>query len=451
MTGRILIVDDVATNRIVMKGRLAQAFHEPLLAEDGLSALRMVREGAPELVLLDLDLPDIGGIDILRLLRADPLSRDLPVIVHTARATHETRLAALRAGADDVIVKGTDAALLLARIRALLRRRDPRAATDLDPVGLAEAMAPFDWPGTVAITAAHRDGARDLKDRLLGTLAHGLVLRDRATLLSLGGDTAADAAPDAYLIDATEAEGEAAALISELRSGASSRDAGIAVLVPDLGLAALALDLGADDALLSTTQPEEIGLRLDALMRRSRAAASRRASLHDQARLAMTDPLTGLHNRRFALRRLGEMSVAAVTKGEAFTVLIADLDRFKLVNDRFGHVAGDAVLVEVGARLLAQMRPGDLLARIGGEEFLIALPATPRAAAEGYARRLCDAIAATPVILRDGRSIAVTLSIGLAESTPGGLPERVIDNADRALLAAKSQGRNRVIVSRSAA
>jgi two-component system cell cycle response regulator len=97
------------------------------------------------------------------------------------------------------------------------------------------------------------------------------------------------------------------------------------------------------------------------------------------------------------------------------------------------------------------MRPGDLLARIGGEEFLIALPATPRAAAERQARRLCDAIATTPVTLRDGRSVAVTLSIGLAQADPGSLPERVIDTADRALMAAKSQGRNRVIVGRSAA
>lgn len=451
MTGRILIVDDVATNRIVMKGRLAQAFHDPLLAEDGTTALRMVREGAPDLVLLDLDLPDIGGIDVLRLLRADPLSRDLPVIVHTARATPDTRLAALRAGADDVIAKGGDTALLLARIRALLRRRDPRGANPLDPVGLAEAMAPYDWPGTVALTAASSQSARDLCARLHGTLPHALIPHDRATLLSGGSEAGPDPLPDAYLIDATEAAGDAAALISELRSAAASRDSAIAVIVADPGLAALMLDLGADDAFLATTPAEEIGIRLDTLLCRARTAASRRASLHDHARLAMTDPLTGLHNRRFALRRLAEISSAAVGSGDGFTVLIADLDRFKQVNDRHGHVAGDAVLAEVALRLQAQMRPGDLLARIGGEEFLIALPATSRTAGEQRARDLCDAVARNPVILRGGNRVSVTLSIGLAQAHPGSLPERVIENADRALMAAKSQGRNRVIVGRSAA
>ena len=451
MTGRILIVDDVATNRIVMKGRLAQAFHDPLLAEDGTTALRMMREAAPDLVLLDLDLPDIGGIDVLRLLRADPLSRDLPVIVHTARATPDTRLAALRAGADDVIVKGSDTALLLARIRALLRRRDPRPVDAIDPLGLADAMEPYDWPGTVALTAADCPSARALCARLAGTLPHTLVPHDRATLLTGSGETGPDLLPDAYLIDATQAVGDAAAFISELRSGASTRDAAIAVIIADPALAALTLDLGADDVLPASTPAEEIGLRLDTLLRRTRAAATRRASLHDQARLAMTDPLTGLHNRRFALRRLTEISSAAILGGEGFTVLIADLDRFKQVNDRYGHVAGAAVLAEVAARLQARMRPGDLLARIGGEEFLIVLPATTRATGERQARHLCDTVAGSPVALPDGRRVEVTLSIGLAQACPGTLPERAIENADLALLAAKTQGRNRVIVSRSAA
>lgn len=452
MTGRILIVDDVATNRIVMKGRLGLAFHETLLAEDGASALRMVRDHAPDLVLLDLDLPDIGGGEVLSRLRADPRHRDLPVIVYTARATPELRLSALRAGADDVMSKSADPALLLARIRALLRRREPGSDLGFDQAGLQEMAEPFDWPGTIAITSARAETATALRARLLPVLPHALMIRDHAVLLtSAAADIATVTPPDAYVIDATEGPDEASALLSELRSGTTSREAGIVVIAPDSRLAALAHDLGADEAVLPDTPAEEIALRMETLLRRTRAAANRRASLHDQARLAMTDPLTGLHNRRFALRRLGEISASAVGTGHGFTVLLADLDRFKQVNDRYGHVAGDAVLADVAARLHDQMQPGDLLARIGGEEFLIALPTATRREGEDRARALCDSVSRTPVTLRDGRSVHVTLSIGLAQATPGSLPERMIENADRALLAAKTQGRNRVIVGGSAA
>lgn len=447
MAGRILIVDDVATNRIMLNGWLSSAFHETLLASSGQEALHSIDAQQPDLVLLDLHLPDLDGCAVLERLRADPRHRELPVIVHTAATDCGNRLAALRAGADDVLEKPIDVALLLARIRALLRRRDVLPAPAMD--ALQDAATPFDWPAAIYLAALRHPRAASLRDGLQPLLPHALFLRDHATLLGSGLNDGAP--PDAYLLDATEDAQTASALLSELRSTVASRETGIAIIVPEAWLAPLAYDLGADEAFLPDTPAAEIALRLDALLRRSRAAAFRRASLHDQARLAMTDPLTGLHNRRYALRRMGEMSANAVAIGQGFTVLLADLDRFKQVNDRYGHGAGDAVLAEVANRLRRCMNPGDLLARIGGEEFLIALPATTRAAAADRARRLCDSVGSAPFALPDGRSVAVTLSIGLAESSPGILPDRAIENADRALLAAKTQGRNRVIVSRSAA
>ena len=100
MAGKILIVDDVATNRIVLKVRLGEVFHETLVASDGAGALRLVRDRKPDLLLLDLELPDMDGIAVLHALRADPASRDLPVIIYTATANADARLAALQFLAD---------------------------------------------------------------------------------------------------------------------------------------------------------------------------------------------------------------------------------------------------------------------------------------------------------------------------------------------------------------
>ena len=458
MAGKILIVDDVATNRIVLKVRLGAMFHETFLASDGASALRLVRERKPDLLLLDLELPDMDGIAVLQALRADPASRDLPVIVHTATPSAEARLAALRAGADDVIMKPADEQLLLARVRSLLRRRDPVEAAQTPLLALQDQAAPFDWPGVIALTAFRGEAGPRLRRALTPLLPHRVTLFGRAA--ALGGDSATGsgpaspdtAPPDAYLIDATGDTAAAAfSLLSELRADPDNRHAGIALLTDGPISAAMAYDLGADEAIATSAPDPEIALRLAAMVTRSRAAASRRASLRDNIRLAMTDPLTGLFNRRYALRRMGEMSLAAVDSGTGPAVLIVDIDRFKQVNDRFGHAAGDTVLVEVAARLSAGLAETDLIARIGGEEFLIALPGRTLAQAQDKAYALCAAINGSPVTLPDGARVALTISIGLSLARPGTLPDEAIDLADRALLAAKMQGRNRVIVGRSAA
>jgi len=193
-------------------------------------------------------------------------------------------------------------------------------------------------------------------------------------------------------------------------------------------------------------------------LRRKRADDRLRASVQDGLRLAVIDPLTGLYNRRYAAARLTAIAEAAAAEGGEFAVMVVDLDRFKSVNDHWGHAAGDAVLVEVARRLGQSLRSGDLLARIGGEEFLAALPATGLTEGRIVAERLCHAVEETPVQLPGGAGIAVTVSIGLAVGrAPGaGVPLRdtmrdTVDRADRALLAAKSAGRNQVTISRSAA
>jgi two-component system, cell cycle response regulator len=199
--------------------------------------------------------------------------------------------------------------------------------------------------------------------------------------------------------------------------------------------------------------PAEIVRRIQRLVTCKRRADRQRAAVEDRLRQAVIDPLTGLYNRRFALPQLAQIGQRAAVDGTDFAAFVVDIDRFKQVNDRFGHAAGDAVLVEVAQRLTANLRAGDLLARIGGEEFLAVLPDISLTVAQGIAERLCHAMASEPFCLPDGTPISVTVSIGMAISTAS-RPDRIgglIDDADHALMAAKSAGRNQVTLSRSAA
>jgi two-component system cell cycle response regulator len=167
-------------------------------------------------------------------------------------------------------------------------------------------------------------------------------------------------------------------LLSDLRSRSATHHAGICIMLAEgaTKTALAAFDLGANEVVDDTMSPEEIALRLRSILRGKRRADQVRERLQDDLRLAMIDPLTGLFNRRYAMARLAKMANQTRLSGKPFAVMIADLDRFKSVNDRFGHAAGDSVLVEIGHRLSAGLRNSDLLARVGGEEFLIALPET---------------------------------------------------------------------------
>lgn len=459
MSARILIVDDVATNRIIQQARLAAAFYEPLLAVDGSSCLSTAREERPDLVLLDLGLPDIPGLEVLRQLRRDPVCRDIPVIA-LAGPRAEERLAAFAAGADDVMTRPTNERLLLARVRNLLRLKaesdfptpDALEITGLEATGLAEVPAAFEPQGMIALVATQVVPAEGLRDALAGQLRDRLVvLSRREALADITAEQGRDTLPEVFILqDDGQNPSATLRLLSELKSHQATRHSAVCVVGPagEGDEAAMAFDLGADDAVGPSVTAEELALRTRSLLRRKRHSDRRRARMQDGLRLAMRDPLTGLYNRRFAAPQLAAVAARARDEGTQFAVMVMDLDRFKQVNDRYGHAAGDQVLVEVARRLTENLRTSDILARIGGEEFLAILPGTCMMNARRAAERLCQVMDDTPIRLASGELLHVTVSIGVAVA--GGSAESnfavdgLVEQADLALLESKGAGRNQV-------
>ena len=462
MNGKILIVDDVATNRIVLKVKLAEAGYQPVLAADGASCLALAQRDPPNLILLDCMLPDMCGTEVVKRLRADPALRAVPIVMFSASQDRALMIKAFRAGADEFLTKPIDDHILLARIRSFLRARDAvesfaAQADGMALLGLAEAPAPFRPAGQIALVFNRPETALQIRRDIAGHMQDRLQILSADEALSVSH--ASGPVPDIYLIETDyRTPGGGLRLMSELRSRTHSRNAAVCLIAPQVNAgAAVAYDLGANDLVSTATSGEELAVRLQRLLLRKREADDMRARVQNGLRMAMIDPLTGLHNRRFGLAQLDAIAAAARKTGQGFAVMVVDLDRFKSVNDRWGHAAGDAVLVEVAKRLAANLRTGDLLARIGGEEFLIALPDVSLTVAQSIAERLCLAMQERPVRIADVGALRITVSIGLAVSAALQPCEihstctEIVKRADHALMQAKSSGRNQVTISQTAA
>jgi diguanylate cyclase (GGDEF)-like protein len=190
----------------------------------------------------------------------------------------------------------------------------------------------------------------------------------------------------------------------------------------------------------------------DAFVVKGREFAATARRIRDAYQRAMfdLDPLTGVHSRRSMLAALGRERERSMRTGKAAYVALCDVDNFKAVNDAHGHLAGDAVLLAVVGRLIANLRPYDTIYRFGGDEFLLAFPETDGAQAVGIADRLRAAIAGTAVQVRDASALSVTVSFGLCPLDLTTPIETTLRRADEALYRAKHEGRNRVVPWRAA-
>lgn len=451
MTARILVVDDIPANVKLLEVRLRAEYFEVLTAHGGAEALEQCENGAVDVVLLDVMMPEMDGFEVCRRLKADPATAHIPVVMVTALDQASDRVRGLQAGADDFLTKPVDDLQLMTRVKNLVRLKSLtdelrlRAATTRD-IGIAAMLRgaeETDGRPLALLVEPDAAAARRFR-RLVGAACDVEVVADPQAALFF----AAEKGCDCVVVATGPSEHDPLRVVSQLRALERTRFVPIMLIVGEgeEGRILRGLELGINDYLVRPLDGNELVVRLRGQFRRKRYNDALRASVSQTLEFAVTDPLTGLHNRAYLDTHLKALVARAADRGTALSVMIADIDRFKAINDMHGHDAGDAVLREFAARLRARIRGIDLVCRYGGEEFVVVMPETPAGLAGIVAERVRGAVAERPFPLPGGGEIAVTVSLGVASlAPPGDAVAALMKRADSALYEAKNGGRNRVV------
>ncbi len=454
MTARILVVDDLLANRILLQETLLAEYFEVVSVASGPEALEEVARQAPDLVLLDVMMPGMDGFEVCRRMKSDAALAHIPVVLVTALDQAESRLEGLEAGADDFLTKPVDTTVLVARVRNLLRtkltidelRQRCHGAEDglLERLIDGETVVDAEHPAHVLLVCEDA-GLSALIQRSLGEEIQLSVCAAPEEVMVVAMERPCDLVITSLFLRAMDS----LRLISQLRSIQNTRATPILALMDHSSREVLprALDLGVNDALELPLDTRELIVRVRSQIRQKVIVDRLRGAIDAALEMAVTDTLTGLYNRHFLERQLPAILSNAARLDHGVGLLMLDLDRFKSINDTYGHGAGDDVLRQFSQCLQGNLRGMDTPFRLGGEEFVVLMPDVTEDVALKVAERLRKKVEELPFVISvPPGTIQVTVSVGLAlhRGPPIDLAA-FLSQADDALYEAKRGGRNRVI------
>ena len=374
MTARILVVDDVPANVKLLEARLLAEYFEVLPAYSGADALEACENGKVDVVLLDVMMPDMDGFEVCRRLKVDPATQHIPVVMVTALDQVSDRVRGLEAGADDFLTKPVNDLQLMTRVKSLVRLKTLtdelrlRAATTRN-IGIEELLSrrntAAEAPARVLLVDERAASAERVAKMLRGRYELSVAADPNAAFFQ-----AADGDYDCVIVSTTFADYDPLRLCSQLRTLDRTRFVPIMLLAEEGEEARLVrgLELGVNDYLVRPIDQHELVARLATQVKRKRYNDHLRASVAQTIEMAVTDGLTGLHNRRYLDSHLATLFERARNRRRPLSLMITDIDRFKSINDTYGHDAGDEVLREFASRLRKNVRGIDLACRMGSEE-----------------------------------------------------------------------------------
>ena len=449
----ILIVDDEPVNAQLLSDVLSADQHHTVLAHNGETALKKARSDMPDLILLDILMPDLSGLEVTEVLKENPETKDIPIILITALESTEDKIRGLEAGADEFLNKPVNVAELRARVNSILRLKlyqdqlkarthsrdsvvSPEKFYDSEPhhPNLPSILlVEDDEMETMLLQNFLDEEAYYLETVSTGEEALSYLLKENIDLVLL----------DMLLPDIDGFE-----VIRRIREMEDAKNLQILIItgLQEVENKIRAIELGADDYLVKPVNNHELKVRTRALIKRKAYLDSLRDSYRTAVHSAITDKLTGLSNRAFFEHFLKLEMKRADRQKMPLPLILLDIDDFKQYNDTYGHLVGDEILRAMGGLLKDNIREVDLAARYGGEEFVLLLPHTGKDGAVLVAERIRKLIfdhAFCPVSIPSEKRLSVSMGVAVYPSEASSI-EELIEKADVQLYRAKRNGKNRV-------
>jgi two-component system cell cycle response regulator len=448
MTAKILIVDDVAANTRLLTARLKAEYYQVTSVSDGFSAIKQASIWQPDLILLDIMMPGMDGFECCRRLKCADDTQHIPIIMLTALGEIGERVRGLGVGADDFLTKPIDYVTLMIRVKSLIRLKRI----------LDEWRARSNTAVSFGIEQQSTAHGLNVDSEILivddinenqSALSSSLTLCKNTFVSSATELEEAISHVELYnliLVNLSFKSEDSLEVISRIRSETRSRQIPILVIsdhFADRNRLATAFEIGASDWITVPIDCNELAARCRNLLKRKLYQDRLQDHIDRTIQLVAVDPLTGLYNRRYLDKHLHTLSSTGADTD--VSLLMIDIDHFKSINDRFGHIFGDSIIRVISSVLLSNTRSFDTVSRYGGEEFAILLPGTNMKEAVQIANRLLVEVRSLPSRMEVAEQLTLSISIGVTSNTiERQSPTSLLHAADTALYKAKCLGRNRL-------
>jgi two-component system cell cycle response regulator len=452
MSARVLVVDDILPNVKLLEAKLTSEYYDVLTATSGAEALEKIEEQKPDIVLLDVMMPGMDGFEVCSRIKDNPKLAHIPVVMVTALTDVADKVRGLESGADDFLSKPINDIALMSRVRSLVRlkmaldewRIRENTANQLGVVEESSNVMAESVEQAAILLIEDQSFESDKITDTLNIDKHHIVSVDSG-IEAMGQIAKHDF--DVIIVSINMEHEDGLRLCSHLRSNERTRQVPIILIAEDHDMKKIAhgLEIGAHDYIIRPVERSELLARVRTQVRRKRFQDRLRATYEISLSMALTDGLTGLYNRRYLDVHLQKLLGKNVENNKKLAVLMLDIDHFKSVNDTHGHDVGDEILKVFAERLKNNIRSFDLVARMGGEEFVVVLPDVSDDRPYMVSERLRLAIAKEPIPCSTPEGILnITTSIGGTIIEAENLtPEEAIKRADLCLYEAKKDyGRN---------